>query len=220
MVRILIADDHEVTRRGLRTLLEQHQGWEICGEASNGREAIELARKQVPRVVVLDLTMPDMNGFEATRRIKLEVPNCEVLVFTLHDAEDYVLEALRAGALGYLLKSDAALHIIAAVEALSEHKPYFTSSVSKAMLDTYVARICVEKLALGKMAPSVDHLTNREREVLQLLAEGHSNNAVSELLGISRKTVEKHRAAIMKRLGAESVAELVRFAVRHKVIEP
>jgi DNA-binding NarL/FixJ family response regulator len=212
-MRILLADDHETVRRGLRTLLEQHAGWEIW-EASNGREAIELAKDLLPRVVVLDLSMPQMNGFEAIHRIKQEVPNCEVLVFTIHDVEDYVINALRAGALGYLLKSDVAINITAAIEALSEHKPYFTWSVSKNMLETYVARAQTEAARL------LDHLSVREREVVQLVAEGRSNNAVSQILGISRKTVEKHRAAIMKKLGAQSVVDLVRIAVRHKVVEP
>jgi DNA-binding NarL/FixJ family response regulator len=214
MVRILIADDHEIMRRGLRTLLEQHQGWEVCATASNGREAVELARKLVPHVVLLDLVMPEMNGFEATRQIKREVPISEMLIFTAHEAEEYVVGALRAGAIGYLLKSDATLHITAAVEALAEHKPYFTWSVSKNMLDVYVAR------AQAGVARPLDHLSLREREVVQLLAEGRSNRAASAILGVATKTVEKHRSAAMRKLGARSVAELVRIAVRHKVIEP
>jgi DNA-binding NarL/FixJ family response regulator len=220
MVRILIADDHDTLRRGLRDLLAQHEGWEVCAEASNGREAVELTRKLLPRVVVLDLAMPQMNGFEAIPQIKGAVPNCEVLVFTVHDTEEYVLSALRAGALGYLLKADAAMHITAAVEALCEHKPYFTSSVSKAMLDVYVARARAVADAVPWGAPSLNLLGIREREVIQLLAEGRGNKSASALLGISLKTVEKHRAAMMKKLGARSVAELVRFAVRQRVIEP
>jgi DNA-binding NarL/FixJ family response regulator len=211
-VRILIADDHEMIRRGLRSLLEQHQGWEVY-EASNGREAVERAKKLLPRVVVLDLSMPEMNGFEAIHHIKAEVPNCEVLVFTVHEAEDYVIDALRAGALGYLLKSDAALHVTAAVEALSESKPYFTWSVAKTMLDIYTAQARAKK-------SSLDLFSIREREVIQLLAEGRSNKAVSQILGISVKTVETHRSAVMRKLGAKSIPELIRFAVRKKVIEP
>jgi DNA-binding NarL/FixJ family response regulator len=211
-VRILIADDHEMIRRGLRSLLEQHQGWEVY-EASNGREAVERAKKLLPRVVVLDLSMPEMNGFEAIHHIKAEVPNCEVLVFTVHEAEDYVIDALRAGALGYLLKSDAALHITAAVEALAESKPYFKRSVAKTMLDIYTAQARAKK-------SSLELLSIREREVIQLLAEGRSNKAVAQILGISVKTVEKHRSAVMRKLGAKSVPELIRFAVRKNMIEP
>jgi DNA-binding NarL/FixJ family response regulator len=182
-------------------------------EASNGREAIERAKKLLPRVVVLDLSMPEMNGFEAIHHIKGEVPNCEVLVFTIHEAEDYVIDALRAGALGYLLKSDAALHITAAVEALAESKPYFKRSVAKTMLDIYTAQARAKK-------SSLELLSIREREVIQLLAEGRSNKAVAQILGISVKTVEKHRSAVMRKLGAKSVPELIRFAVRKNMIEP
>ncbi len=214
MVRILIADDHGVLRHGLRELLEQHEGWEVCAEASNGREAVEFAKKLLPRVVVVDLAMPEMNGFEAIYHIKREVPNCEVLAFTMHATEDHVIHALSSGALGYLLKSDAARHITAAVEALSEHKPYFTGSVSKTMLD-----IC-EGAAAEKGEPSLDLLSIREREVIRLLAEGRTSKAMSQVLGISFKTVEKQRAAIMKKLRAKTIGELVRFAVRLKVIEP
>jgi DNA-binding NarL/FixJ family response regulator len=216
MLRILIADDHDMIRRGLRDLLERHEGWKVCAEASNGREAIEIARKLIPQVVVLDLAMPDLNGFEATRQIKKALPNTEVLIFSVHEAEDFVRDALEAGALGYLLKSDAARQITAAVEALSEHKPYFTDSVSKTMLDTYVARI---RSGAERMS-TFDQLSTREREILQLLAEGRSNRSAAALLGISIKTVETHRARIMDKLGVHSVAELVRFAVRHKMIEP
>jgi DNA-binding NarL/FixJ family response regulator len=212
-MRILIADDHEIIRRGLRTLLQQHEGWEVW-EASNGRQAVALARKLAPHVVVLDLVMPEMNGFEVTRQIKREAPKGEILVFTAHETEDYVADALRAGAIGYLLKSDATLHITAAVEALSEHKPYFTWSVSKNMLEVYVAR------AQAGASRSLDHLSLREREVVQLLAEGRSNIAASEILGVSVKTVEKHRSAAMRKLGAQSVVELIRIAVQHKVVEP
>jgi DNA-binding NarL/FixJ family response regulator len=217
-MRILVVDDHETIRRGLRILLEQHDGWEVW-EACNGRKAVELAKKLLPRVVVLDLSMPEMkNGFEAIHHIKRDVPNCEVLVFTIHEAEDYIIDALRAGALGYLLKSDAAMHITVAVEALSASRPYFTSSVSKLMLDIYTAR--ARAGASGEMAPSLDQFSIREREVMQLLAEGRSNKATAALLGISHNTVEKHRLAIMKKAGARSVAELIRFAVRKNVIQP
>lgn len=216
MTRILIADDHEMMRRGLRNILEQHQGWEIVGEAANGRQAVELAGKTVPNVIVLDLSMPEMNGLEATRAIKKLLPQAEILIFTVHETEELMRDVLSAGARGYLLKADASRHIIAAVEALAEHKPYFTWKVSKTMLDTYLTH--GQSQAGG--APAFNSLTAREREVIQLLAEGRSNKAVSALLGISVKTVETHRAAIMKKLAISSIAELVRYAIRNRVIEP
>ena len=215
MIRILIADDHEMIRRGLREVLEQHEGWQVCGEAVTGRQAVELAQKLSPNVVVLDLTMPELNGLEVTRQIRKALPSTEVLIFTMHETEELMRDVLSAGARGYLLKADAARHIVAAVEALAEHKPYFTWKVSKTMLDTYLAH----GQAAQDQAPAFSHLTPREREIIQLLAEGRSNKAVSALLGISVKTVETHRAAIMRKLGISSIAELVRYAIRNSVIQ-
>lgn len=215
MLRILIADDHEMIRRGLRLILEQHDGWQVCAEASNGLQAVDLAEKCCPHVAVIDLAMPELNGFEATRRIKKALPNTEVLILTIHDMEQQVRDVLSAGARGYLLKSDAARHIVAAVEALAEHKPYFTWKVSKTMLDGYLAH----RQASHDHAPVFNQLTPREREIVQVLAEGRSNKAVSALLGISVKTVETHRATIMKKLGISSIAELVRYAIRNAVIQ-
>lgn len=216
MVRILIADDHEMIRRGLRHILENHQDWEVCGEASNGRQALELAQKTLPNVILMDLSMPEMNGLEATRAIKKALPHTEILIFTMHETEELMRDVLSAGARGYLLKADASRQIVSAVEALAEHRPYFTWKVSKTMLDTYLAH----GQASRDNAPTFNQLTAREREVIQLLAEGRSNKAVSALLGISVKTVETHRAAIMKKLGISSIAELVRYAIRNRVIEP
>ncbi len=215
MVRILIADDHEVVRRGLRDILEQHQDWQVCGEASNGRQAVELAQKTMPHVVLLDLLMPEMNGLEATRAIKKALPKTEVLIFTVHETDELIRDILSAGARGYILKTDPSRNVVAAVDSLIEHKPYFTWKVSKKLLDSYLAGH-----ADAESAPAVNTLTPREREVIQLLAEGRSNKAVSALLGISVKTVETHRAAMMKKLGISSIAELVRYAVRNRVIEP
>jgi DNA-binding NarL/FixJ family response regulator len=214
MVRILIADDHEMIRRGLRHVLEQHQDWQICGEVSNGRQAVEVALKTMPHVVLLDLMMPEMNGLEATRAIKKALPKTEVLIFTVHETDELIRDVLGAGARGYLLKTDPSRNVVAAIEGLIEHKPFFTWKVSKKMLDTYLTGH-----ANAANVPGLNALTAREREVIQLLAEGRSNKAVSALLGISVKTVETHRAAIMKKLGISSVAELVRYAVRNKVIE-
>jgi DNA-binding NarL/FixJ family response regulator len=196
-------------------MLEQHPNWEINGEAFKGRQAVEIAKKTLPNVALLDFSMPEMNGLEATRAIKKESPHSEVLILTVNETDSLIRDVLNAGARGYLLKTDPARQIVAAIEALAEHKPYFTWNVSKTMLDSYLARE-----SRTDQAPVLSHLTNREREVLQLLAEGRSNRAVSALLAISIKTVETHRGAIMRKLGTGSIAELVRYAVRNNVIQP
>jgi DNA-binding NarL/FixJ family response regulator len=215
MLRILLADDHQMIRQGLRQILEAHTDWQVCAEASTGRQAVELALKLRPQVVVLDLAMPELNGLEATRQIKKALPNTEVLIFTVHETEELTRDVLAAGARAYLLKSDASRQIVAAVEALAEHKPYFTWKVSKTMLDAYLKHGHAD----SEKAIGFNRLTAREREIVQLLAEGRSNKAVSALLGISVKTVETHRAAVMKKLGINSIAELVRYAIRNSVIE-
>src|SRR5690348_8238754 len=156
MVRILIADDHEMLRRGLRQTLEQHPGWEICGEASNGREAVEIAEKTLPNVALLDLSMPEMNGLEATRAIKKASPHSEVLILTVHETDSLIRDVLSAGARGYVLKTDPARQIVAAIEALAEHKPYFTGNVSKTMLDSYLVRE-----SSTDRQPELTHLTAR-----------------------------------------------------------
>ena len=216
MLRILLADDHDIVRRGLRELLEEQPGWEVCGEAATGREALEHAIRLRPQVVVLDLMMPELNGLEAARQIRKAVPTTEILVFTMHDSEDLVHEILSAGARGYVLKSDAARHLVSAVEALSRRQPFFGSRVSATVLDGYLG-----KGARGepRTAPSRT-LTDREREIVQLLTEGRSNKEVATLLQISVKTVETHRAAIMRKLGVGSIVELVHSAIRNKLIEP
>ena len=212
-IKILIADDHDVMRRGIRQLLETQPGWEVCGEAGNGREAVELVANLKPHVAIVDIGMPEMNGLEAARAIKKVSPRTEVLIFTMHDTEQLVHEVLSAGARGYVLKSDASRHLVNAVEALSEHKPFFTSEVAATILEGYLN-------AAGAAVPSVSALTPREREIIQLLAEGKSNKEVADLLGISIKTAETHRAAIMRKLELKSTADLVRYAVRNNIIQP
>jgi DNA-binding NarL/FixJ family response regulator len=214
MVGILLADDHDIVRRGLRGLLEERPGWRVCGEARNGREAVELALALRPDVALLDLSMPELNGLVATRRIRAALPDTEVLVFSMHASEGLIGEVLRAGARGYLLKSDAACHIVTAVEALLDHRPFFTGRVSQTLLDRFLAD------ARDGEAAAVDPLTAREREIVQLLAEGRSNKHVAAVLGISAKTVETHRATVMRKLGLGSIADLVRYAVRNGLIEP
>jgi DNA-binding NarL/FixJ family response regulator len=215
MVRILLADDHEIVRRGLKELLEEHIGWTVCAEAANGRDAVELAAKTKPQVAVLDFSMPELNGLEATRRIRQEAPSTEVLIFTMHESEELIREVLAAGARGYLLKSDATRQLIPAVESLSRHTPYFSGRVSAVVLEGYLKGRPAQPTPLG-----VERLTSREREIVQLLAEGHSNKSIASRLNLSVKTVETHRASIMRKLELNSLADMVRFAVRHCIVQP
>ena len=211
-VRILVADDHEVVRQGLRRLLEARPGWEICGEAATGREAVEKTKQLKPDIVVLDYSMPGLNGTEATRQIIEKVPRTEVLILTMHGSEQVIRGALEAGARGYVLKSDASRDLISAVHALSEHKAFLSSSASGVVLNKY--------LKIPQEPASQQALTPREREIVQLVTEGKSNKEIGVTLKISTKTVEAHRANMMHKLGLSSVSELVRFAIRNKIIEP
>jgi len=212
MVRILLADDHAVVRRGLRALLEAHQDFEVCAEASNGREAVELALQHKPDVAVLDISLTILNGIEATRQIRREMPATEVMIFTLRENENEIRDVLHAGARGYVLKSEADEQIVRAVETLARHHAFFSDHVSETLLDNFV-----EQSGSGN---SGSLLTAREREVVQLIAEGNSNKKIAQLLSISVKTVETHRSASMRKLDIHSTAELVRYAVRHKLIMP
>ena len=211
-LRILVADDHHVVRTGLRTLLETESGWEVCAEASNGREAVEKAKELRPDVAVLDISMPLLNGVEATRQIRKLSPKTEVLILTMHDSESLIQEVLGAGARGYILKDDADRSLIAAVKSLQRHKQY---------LSTRVSEVFSKKVLSPNSDSPLDRrrLTPREREILQLLAEGKSNKEIGNILGISVKTAETHRANIMLKLDFHSITELVRYAVRNKIIE-
>lgn len=209
-LRILIADDHSVVRAGLRTLLESRPGWEVCAESSDGRDAVEKATKLQPDVAVLDIGMPLLNGVDATRRIRKSSPDTEVLILTMHESEDLVQQVMEAGARGYILKDDADRILIAAVDALRRHKPYFSTRVS-------AAADSADSSELPKSSRS--RLTPREREILQLLAEGKSNKEIASFLGISVNTAEAHRANIMLKLGFHSITELVVYAVRNKIIQ-
>ena len=214
MLRILLADDHDIVRRGLKDLLEQHVGWQVCAEASNGREAVELALQHRPQVAVVDLSMPELNGLETTRRIRQSLPDTEVLIFTMHESEELIREVLGAGARGYLLKSDAVRQLIPAVESLSQKKPYFAGRVSEVVLDGFLkgGQVTLE-------GPTAERLTSREREVVQLLAEGKSNKQIARLLDLSVKTVETHRTAAMRKLELNSLPDLVRYAIRMQIIQ-
>ena len=210
MVRILIADDHDVVRSGLRRVLEAQPGWEVVAEAADGRDAVGKARATKPDVAVLDCMMPLLNGVEATRQIRARVPETEVLVFTLHEGERLIEEILKAGARGYVLKSDVSGHLINAVQALAEHKPFFTSSVSETLLASFLTAQRDDEV----------RFTDEDRTVVRLIAQGHSNREVAEFLDIARKTVDSRRTAIMRKLKLPSAAALVRYAIRVGLIEP
>ncbi|HXE74769.1 MAG TPA: response regulator transcription factor [Candidatus Xenobia bacterium] len=215
-LRILLADDHDVVRRGLRALLETRPEWEICGEASTGREAVQKAREMAPDIVVMDVSMPELNGLEATRQILKLSPRSTVLVLTVHESEALVREMLEAGARGYMLKSDLGPELVTAVQTLSQGKPFFTSKVADLVLEGFRGRDAKP----AARSPAGRHLTSREREIVQLIAEGRSTKEVASTLGISVKTAETHRTNIMRKLNLHSVSELVRYAIRQKMVEP
>ena len=214
-LRILIADDHEIVRRGLRSLLEGQAGWQVVGEAITGREAVERVAQLKPDVVVMDISMPEMNGLEATRQILKSLPKTEILILTMHESEQVVREVLEAGARGYVLKSDAGRSLVAAVDSLRQHRPFFTSRVSEMVLHGYL-RGGGEALRESPRS----RLTPRERQIVQLLAEGKSNKEISGALGISVKTAEAHRSNIMRKLDLHSISDLVRYAIRNKIVNP
>lgn len=211
-LRILVADDHQVVRTGLRTLLESKAGWQVCAEAANGREAVEKASELHPDVAVLDIGMPLLNGVEATRQIRKVSPGTEILILTMHDSEHMIQGVMDAGAHGYILKDDADRNLLAAVESLRRHKPYLSSRVSAAAATGPSGTDGIERTAR--------RLTPREREIVQLLAEGKSNKEIATYLKISVKTAETHRANIMLKMNFHSVTDLVRYAVKNKIIQP
>jgi DNA-binding NarL/FixJ family response regulator len=218
MLRILIADDHEVARRGIRSLLESHPGWEVCAEAKDGRDAVELATSMKPDLVLLDIGMPNLNGLEAARQILATSPNVAILILTMHDSDNVIREVLRAGARGFLLKSDAGRDLVAAVEALESQKTFFTPRVSQMVLDGFLNREKKRSEIEDVVNPSGDLLTAREREVIQLLAEGRTSKEVAVTLNLSVKTAETHRTNLMRKLGLHSVADLTRYAVRNGIV--
>ena len=210
--RILIVDDHEIVRRGIRALVEGHPGWEICGEAADGREAVEKAAELRPDIVLLDVGMPNLNGLDAARQILAAQPHTRVLILTMHESEELVREVLEIGARGFLLKTDAAKDLVTAVEALQRRGTFFTSSVTEIMLNGYLHRRSDDK--------SVNNcLTSREREIVQLLAEGKSSKEIAVSLNLSVKTVETHRTNVMRKLHLHSIATVVRYAVRNNIVQ-
>lgn len=208
MARVLLAEDHEIVRRGIRSLLESRGSWDICAEAADGLEAVRLAIQEKPDIAIIDYSLPGLNGLEVVKQVRKVLPRIQILMFTQHDSEDLMRDVLRAGVRSFLLKSEADEHLLQAVSALSMSRPYFTDRVSEAMLASFI----------GGPA-SVAHLTSRERETVQLIAEGASNKRIATQLGVSVKTVETHRATAMRKLGAKSMADLIRYAVRNKLVE-
>ena len=212
-LRILLADDHIVMRTGLRALLERQPNLEVVGESENGREAVELVASLRPDVVVMDVGMPVLNGIEATKTIVSKHPTTAVVILSMHADESYVMRALKAGARGYLLKDSAAIDLISAIHAVSQNKSFFSPKVSRILAEDYV-RVLKQKGAVD----SYDLLTSREREILQLLAEGKANKEVATALNISPYTVETHRSHILEKLNLHNPAELVLYAVRKGII--
>ncbi|MGH8046399.1 MAG: response regulator [Chthoniobacterales bacterium] len=214
-IKILIADDHEVVRHGVRDLLAAQPGWEVCGAASTGREAVKLAEEKQPDIVVLDLSMPGLNGMEAARQIRKVQPEIKILIFTMHETEELVREVFRSGANGYVLKSDAGTHLIAAINAVLEGNHYCSSKLNDWIFQGFL------RAAKGEPgeAATDEALTAREREIVQLLSEGQGNKEVASVLGISVKTVETHRAVIMRKLRLNAFSDLVRYAIRNHIIE-
>jgi DNA-binding NarL/FixJ family response regulator len=215
-LRILIADDHDLLRRGVRVLLQSHPGWEVCAEASTGRDAVSKVEQLRPDIAILDISMPDLNGLEAARRIRKASPNTEVLILSVHYTDQLIREILEAGIRGYIVKSDSDRDLIIAVETLAKHKPFFTPRATEVILSDFnTGGIRAE---LPESLPN--RLTSRETEIVQLLAEGKSSKEVAASLNISVKTAETHRANIMRKLQLHTVSELVRYAVRNQIIEP
>ena len=216
MLRILVADDHDLTRAGLRYLLEKQKDWSVCGEAPNGRVAVELAEQLRPDVAILDMSMPELNGIETTHQILKKSSRTKILIYTMHETERIITDALEAGVSGIVLKSDAGENMVLAVESIAKGRRFFTSHVAETVVEAYLSR-------RAGTAPEPDGqtvLTAREREVIQLLAEGKSNKEVADRLSISTRTAEGHRAEIMKRLKLGSLADLIRYAVRNSIIQP
>lgn len=214
-LKIVIADDHEIVRQGVKNLVANESDMEIIGEATIGRDAVDLVTKLKPDVAILDISMPGLNGIEAARQVLRAQPKTKILMFTMHEAEQLVHEVFNAGAHGYLLKSDAGRHLIAAIRTVASGSHYFSSKLSEVIFESFLKKEVPHLPADSQQKPS-----GREREIVQLLAEGKSNKEVATTLGISVKTAETHRAAVMRKLGLHSVSELVRYAIRNHIIEP
>jgi DNA-binding NarL/FixJ family response regulator len=214
-LKILVVDDHDIIRRGLKDLLTAKPGWEVCAEAKTGKEAVALAEQLKPQIVVMDVSMPDLNGLEAARRIHKALPKVGILILTMHFSDQLVREVVEAGARGYILKSDADRDLVAAVECIANRRTFFTARAAEMLLGDYSR----QPTGAVPELPQRNRLTGREREIVQLLAEGKSSKEVAVALGISVKTAETHRANIMRKLEIHSVSELVRYAIKNQIIE-
>jgi two-component system, NarL family, response regulator NreC len=214
-LRILIADDHDVMREGTRAVIERQPGWEVCGVAATGREAVEQAFALEPDIVVMDMTMPELNGLDAAVQIRRRLPQTEILIFTAHQTDELIRQVFEAGAKSFIFKSEAHHFLVDAIQSLSQHKPFFTSKVSEVLFAEILGRSDDKPHA----AQTSKRLTAREREIVQLLSEGKSNQEVADALGISVRTAETHRASILRKLGLKSLAELVRYAIRNSIVE-
>ena len=211
-LRILIADDHEVVRAGVSAMIENEPDLEVCGFATNGRDAVALAKKLAPDVVIVDMTMPELDGVQVVRQIKRALPDTEMLVFSAHESESIIAQVFAAGAKSYIRKADAGRHLISALRSLQQHKPFFTDEVSKVLFARFLT-------VAGTQDPPVsEKLSTREREIVRLLADGKSNKENATALGISIRTAETHRAAVMRKLRLDSLAGLVRYAIRNGII--
>jgi two-component system response regulator NreC len=215
-VRILIADDHDVMRQGTRSVVERQKSWEVCGTASNGREAVSKAAELQPDIVIMDMTMPELNGLDAAIQIKRRLPNTEILMFTGQESENLIRDAFESGVKSVILKSQAHHFLVEAIESLARHKPFFTDNVSEILFSNMLGRSQGHRDA----SEPGERLSVREREIVQRIAEGKSNKEVAEALGISVRTAETHRASILRKLKVDSVAGVVRYAVRNKIIDP
>ena len=215
-LRILLADDHEIVRRGMRALLEKHEGWEVCGEAKDGREAVEKAIQLKPDVVILDIGMPLLKGLETTRQLLKHDPDFKVIVLTISDSDQVIREALDAGARGFVLKSDAARDLISAVDDLQNKRVFFTPRVNDMVLAGFLEKRQTVSTTEASKLPA---LTAREREITQLVAEGKSSKEVATLLNLSTKTVETHRSNLMRKMSFHSIRDLVVYAIRNNLIQ-
>jgi DNA-binding NarL/FixJ family response regulator len=214
-LQILVADDHDLMRRGLRSVLEAQPGWEVCGEAHTGSEAVEMAEKLKPHVAILDISMPEMNGLEAAKQIRQTSSKTEILVLSMHYSDQLIRDIVDAGVRGYVVKSDSDRDLVVAVKALANHKPFFTPHATELMLSSIGDHAGIPE----NSSAMKDRLTAREREIVQLIAAGRNSKDVAAVLGISVKTAETHRANIMRKLQVHTVSELVRYALRNKLIE-
>jgi DNA-binding NarL/FixJ family response regulator len=212
-LRILLADDHDVVRCGLRSLIERHPGWQVVGEAVTGREAVQKAERLRPDIVILDIGMPELNGLDVSRQIVKALPRTEVLVVTMHESEQLVRQAMESGARGYVVKTEAARHLVSAIETLAQGKPFFTSGAAQVILDGFLDD------NRPRLRDGMTRLTTREREIIHSLAEGKSSKEMAGDLGISVRTAECHRRNIMRKLDVHSIGGLIRYAIRNNIVE-